>query len=571
MKDGSLCYGSDFSVGDIVQVYVRNGSGFMVARNRVINVIGLQMVEGGAAFFDLQSRKYLSWNPSKKDTKGHAGFIRDKVASWETFEIQDLPSSPPWLDFYFEVVEKKILSILLKIIASGNPLDLPVLSYMLSSTSRTIIDHEISKLVSNPSFLNGILSISNGHDYIAPLVSGLLSGRERKPPVQIGSEHDIFGRAIDIANPWIILNSSIRRNIRKIGKSCIVATARNEGVYIVEWVAYHLALGFEKIFLYTNNNQDESLGLLRELHDNGFIELIESDVSQGGNAQAKAYTHALIGTADVNRYEWCAMIDVDEFVTYEMDKFRSISDYLEWVGGTGAEVLALSWILVANEVKCENWMTTPVTKRLDKHSPTQSKLIKCISRPESMISSGPHYPISSNGCSLSVVNSERRRYIHDKLESPTDITRSASPTFANAYLYHFELKSFPELIWKYSRNRGNYSAINSDIQLNDQFLVRVGYFRRCIGDGKTPFVHLSVESDEILLGIERILSTGTIRQRQKEVITSTTIRYGKLLDYLPSYLDENVCETDANHQKARDWIVSEFFQADDLRVSRTEL
>ena len=231
----------------------------------------------------------------------------------------------------------------------------------------------------------------------------------------------------------------------------------------------------------------------------------------------------------------------------------------------------MSWILVANEVKSENWMTTPVTQRLNTNSPTQSKLIKCISRPERIISSGPHYPISSNGCSLQIINSERRRYIHDRLESPTDITRSSSPTFANAYLYHFELKSFPELIWKYSRNRGNYSAINADIQLNDQFLLRVNYFKRCISDGKTSFVRLSVEGEEIYLGIERILSTGTIRQRQNEVIKSTAIRYGKLLDYLPSYLEENVCDSDAHHIRARDWIVSEFLQVDDLGVVHTDL
>lgn len=560
VADGSLRYGSGFSADNIVQVYVRNGSGFMVARNRVINVIGSQMVDGGVAFYELQSRKYLSCNPARKDVKGHSGFVSEKVNSWETFEIQELPSCPAWLDFYFEVIEKKLLAVLFQVIASGNPIDLPVLSYMLSSTNRRMIDSEVGKAVSSSGFLGGILKLSNGHHYIASLVSGLISGPERKPPISIGYEHDIFGRVPDVDNPWIILNGSIRRNIRKTGTSCIVATARNEGVYIVEWVAYHLKLGFEKIFLYTNNNQDESLGLLRELHDNGFIELIESDVAPGGNAQTKAYSHAILGTADVNRYEWCALIDVDEFITYDKNKFRSLSDYLQWVGGTGADVVALSWILAANEVRCENWTTTPVTQRLRKQSPMQSKLIKCISRPESIITSGPHYPISSNGCSLSIVNSERRRYIHETLESPTDITCSGTPTFFNAYLYHFELKSFPELIWKYSRNRGNYSAITADIQLNDQFLSRIGHFRRCIGDGKTPSINLSVDSETIISGIENILSAGKIRRRQNEVIESTTIRYGKLLDYLPSYLDANVCDTDVHHQRARDWIVNDFLQ-----------
>ena len=36
-------------------------------------------------------------------------------------------------------------------------------------------------------------------------------------------------------------------------KSCIVAIARLESPYIIEWIEYHLKLGFDKIVIYDNN------------------------------------------------------------------------------------------------------------------------------------------------------------------------------------------------------------------------------------------------------------------------------------------------------------------------------
>lgn len=557
-RDDKLTCGTKSSDEDHVHLYLHNDTGLFVNRNRITHVVRIKKQGDFVSICNLETRQVLSSNPRDKDIPGSTSFSRDQVGDWELFEIHPTTPAPSWIEFYFEALTTNSLSLVFSIIESGRDIEPPFLSYMLTRTSKAILDHEISKRLSSTDFLEGLLRIAGGNYLITPLIRDLLGKPATPTPTVIGVDRDIYGRVPDVRNPWVILNCALRKKIRKRAKSCIVATARNEGVYIIEWVAYHLSLGFDKIFLYTNNNQDGSLELLRSLHSHGFIELIESDVGPGGNAQVKAYSHALLATADVNRFEWCAFIDVDEYISYDNDRFLSLNDYLEWVGGTGADVLALSWVLVANTVISEDWTTTPVTQRLTRTSPFQSNLIKCIVRPESALTSGPHYPISSSSCDMPIVNSERKRYANERLDSPSDITRCLSPTFKNAYLYHYELKSFPELIWKYSRNRGNYSALTEDINLNDQFLSRIGHFRKCIDNGSSPLVKLSVHPQTLLVAIHKILAHAPINSAYAQVVDATAERYEKLLDYLPVFLEDNVSTDNVYDIKARDWITSEF-------------
>jgi hypothetical protein len=49
----------------------------------------------------------------------------------------------------------------------------------------------------------------------------------------------------------------------------LAATMPNEGPYILEWVAYHLAIGFTDIVICTNDCVDGSLALLERLQELG--------------------------------------------------------------------------------------------------------------------------------------------------------------------------------------------------------------------------------------------------------------------------------------------------------------
>ncbi|GMA79670.1 hypothetical protein GCM10025880_60870 [Methylorubrum aminovorans] len=45
----------------------------------------------------------------------------------------------------------------------------------------------------------------------------------------------------------------------------LVAIARNEGTYLVEWLAHHLAIGFDRIVVYDNESQDDTRALFKAL------------------------------------------------------------------------------------------------------------------------------------------------------------------------------------------------------------------------------------------------------------------------------------------------------------------
>lgn len=52
-----------------------------------------------------------------------------------------------------------------------------------------------------------------------------------------------------------------------MGKSCIIAIAKNEEKYLKDWVHYHHNLGFDKIVIFDNNdvNNNGQISIINQL------------------------------------------------------------------------------------------------------------------------------------------------------------------------------------------------------------------------------------------------------------------------------------------------------------------
>src|SRR3954453_16875073 len=77
-------------------------------------------------------------------------------------------------------------------------------------------------------------------------------------------------------------------------RAAVVACAKNEGIYLHEWVAYHTLIGFDQVFVYDNESTDGSDKLLKELEGHGLVTAVTpwavpADVSP----QTAAYLDAL--------------------------------------------------------------------------------------------------------------------------------------------------------------------------------------------------------------------------------------------------------------------------------------
>ena len=92
----------------------------------------------------------------------------------------------------------------------------------------------------------------------------------------------------------------------------LLSTMRDEGPYILEWLAYHRSLGITDFLIYTNDCRDGTDLLLDRLEARGLVTHVRNEVLKRGpqkSAYKAAMAHPLYAEAD-----WVLASDVDEFL-----------------------------------------------------------------------------------------------------------------------------------------------------------------------------------------------------------------------------------------------------------------
>jgi hypothetical protein len=124
-----------------------------------------------------------------------------------------------------------------------------------------------------------------------------------------------------------------------VEKTAIVACMRNEGLFIVEWVAYHRVIGFDQIVICSNDCTDGSDVLLDALESAGALTHLRYTVPPQSTPQDSGIRKAFAHLAHTN-IEWIAHIDADEFINIAIGA-GSVSDLLKSAGQ--GDVIALPW------------------------------------------------------------------------------------------------------------------------------------------------------------------------------------------------------------------------------------
>lgn len=129
----------------------------------------------------------------------------------------------------------------------------------------------------------------------------------------------------------------------------ICAIAKQENAYLYEWAKYHLDMGFSAIHLYDNNDVDGEKVL---------------DVFAGTELEGRVTVHDVRGMKymqkvvyqecyDKEDFDWCAFIDIDEFITFAPDSgMETINDFLE--GKESWEAVHLNWMCYGDDGALSN-------------------------------------------------------------------------------------------------------------------------------------------------------------------------------------------------------------------------
>ncbi len=93
----------------------------------------------------------------------------------------------------------------------------------------------------------------------------------------------------------------------------IVGCMKNEAPYILEWIAYHRAIGVDNFLIYTNGCQDGTAEILARLDATGLVNHRNNDDWKGNSPQQYALNQALKEPV-IRNADWIIHIDVDEFM-----------------------------------------------------------------------------------------------------------------------------------------------------------------------------------------------------------------------------------------------------------------
>ena len=93
----------------------------------------------------------------------------------------------------------------------------------------------------------------------------------------------------------------------------LMSCMRNEGIHILEWLAYHRVIGFGPIVICSNDCDDGSDHLLDLLAHHGLIDHLPNPLEPGEPPQRKGIDRALVHLQD-SPADWLAHLDADEFL-----------------------------------------------------------------------------------------------------------------------------------------------------------------------------------------------------------------------------------------------------------------
>ncbi|MEP2716997.1 glycosyltransferase family 2 protein [Pseudophaeobacter sp.] len=121
----------------------------------------------------------------------------------------------------------------------------------------------------------------------------------------------------------------------------IVGCMKNEAPYILEWVAYHRAMGVDSFLIYTNGCEDGTSELLDRLQEMGILQHRNNDDWKGNSPQQHALNQSLKEPV-IRDADWIIHIDVDEFMNVRCGN-GTLQDLFERV--PDASNIAMTWRL----------------------------------------------------------------------------------------------------------------------------------------------------------------------------------------------------------------------------------
>lgn len=230
----------------------------------------------------------------------------------------------------------------------------------------------------------------------------------------------------------------------------ICAIMKNEAPYILEWIAYHKAIGIDNFVIYDNVSSDESYKMLVALDRANIIKCYSQPSDGGGSPQLKVYNHCLRNHGASTQF--MAFLDADEFLV-PLDGV----DAVDWIASTfdsnpDMTAMAVNWKIFgsAGKIRAEPGL---VMERFQQAAAGPNRVFKSIVRPGAVREMAIHYAFLNDGR----YGDEKGRPVEFMPEPGGVPGRISAPSSDRLRVNHYMIKSVEEYAIKRNRGNANYS------------------------------------------------------------------------------------------------------------------
>lgn len=238
------------------------------------------------------------------------------------------------------------------------------------------------------------------------------------------------------------IDTYFRKDPTDKDKYIVCACAKNENDYIIEWVEHYLKLGFDKIIICDNNDDNSLESVLQQYIENGTVEIF--DCRKFGSFQVQFYSMF----CTEGNYKWCAYFDCDEFL--ELATYSNIKDYL--ATKENEVCISFNWVMYGSEGEISKKEGGVQERFKLPISPIALFTENCFIK--SIVKGGDFF---KNGCWFngSHIPTTEPMYWHSVggyFQSDSSSHMYFGPRYKEGYLKHYYTKSFEE--WCKKSGRG---------------------------------------------------------------------------------------------------------------------
>ena len=246
--------------------------------------------------------------------------------------------------------------------------------------------------------------------------------------------------------------------------ACLYSAMRNEGPDVLEWVAWHRMMGFDRIVIWTNDCTDQSDLLLDALQQIGWVTHRRHSPDIGVSVQGAVAEHALRDPV-ITGSSWLIWLDADEFLMVNTGQGR-LPDLLSAL--SDADGIAINWRLFGDSGH-DHSPPAPVTESFTQASKLGFRLnrsVKTLHRLDSRVQRlFIHRPVwhpqaqpevrllAGDGTALP------QNFVHGTKENgnPQEMVDKGRQSWTLAQINHYAVKALERVAAKRLRGDGLYA------------------------------------------------------------------------------------------------------------------